>query len=25
MSDISQGEGWWQASDHKWYPPEQHP
>ena len=25
MSDISQGEGWWQASDLKWYPPEQHP
>jgi len=25
MSDISQGEGWWQASDNKWYPPEQHP
>jgi hypothetical protein len=25
VSDISQGEGWWQASDHKWYPPEQHP
>jgi hypothetical protein len=25
MSDISRGEGWWQASDHKWYPPEQHP
>ena len=25
MSDTSQGEGWWQASDGKWYPPEQHP
>lgn len=23
MSDSSQGEGWWQASDGKWYPPEQ--
>jgi hypothetical protein len=23
MSDYSQGEGWWQASDSKWYPPEQ--
>jgi uncharacterized membrane protein len=23
MSDTSQGEGWWQASDGKWYPPEQ--
>lgn len=23
MSDVSQGEGWWQASDGKWYPPEQ--
>jgi hypothetical protein len=23
MSDQSQGEGWWQASDGKWYPPEQ--
>lgn len=23
MSDFSQGEGWWQASDGKWYPPEQ--
>jgi hypothetical protein len=21
MSDQSQGEGWWQASDGKWYPP----
>ncbi len=21
MSDQSQGEGWWQASDDKWYPP----
>jgi hypothetical protein len=25
VSDTSQGEGWWQASDGKWYPPEQHP
>lgn len=25
MSDASQGPGWWQASDGKWYPPEQHP
>ncbi len=25
MSDISQGDGWWQASDGKWYSPEQHP
>ena len=25
MSDTSQGEGWWQASDQKWYPPETHP
>lgn len=23
MSDYSQGPGWWQASDGKWYPPEQ--
>jgi uncharacterized RDD family membrane protein YckC len=22
MSDTSQGPGWWQASDGKWYPPE---
>lgn len=22
MSDTSQGEGWWQASDGKWYPPQ---
>ena len=21
MSDGPQGEGWWQASDGKWYPP----
>ena len=21
MSDVPQGEGWWQASDGKWYPP----
>ena len=25
MSDTSQGAGWWQASDGKWYSPEQHP
>ena len=25
MSDVSQGSGWWIASDGKWYPPEQHP
>lgn len=25
MSDIPNGPGWWQASDGKWYPPEQHP
>ena len=25
MSDTSQGAGWWQASDKKWYPPEAHP
>ncbi len=25
MSDVSQGPGWWQAGDSKWYPPEQHP
>lgn len=25
MSDVSQGPGWWQASDGKWYPPESHP
>ena len=25
MSDLSQGPGWWQASDGKWYPPESHP
>ncbi len=25
MSNTSQGEGWWQASDLKWYPPESHP
>lgn len=25
MSDASEGPGWWQASDGKWYPPEQHP
>lgn len=22
MSDFSQGPGWWQASDGKWYPPQ---
>jgi uncharacterized RDD family membrane protein YckC len=25
VADISQGEGWWQASDGKWYDPESHP
>lgn len=25
MSDTAQGEGWWIASDGKWYPPETHP
>jgi hypothetical protein len=25
MTDTSGGPGWWQASDGKWYPPEQHP
>jgi hypothetical protein len=25
MSDVSQGPGWWIASDGKWYPPEDHP
>ena len=25
MSDTSQGPGWWQASDGKWYPPELYP
>ena len=25
MSNTSQGPGWWQASDLKWYPPELHP
>ncbi len=25
MSDTSQGHGWWQASDGKWYAPETHP
>ncbi|HVC71859.1 MAG TPA: hypothetical protein VNC61_16505 [Acidimicrobiales bacterium] len=25
MSDMSQGIGWWIASDGKWYPPELHP
>lgn len=25
MAETSSGPGWWQASDGKWYPPEQHP
>lgn len=25
MSDTSQGPGWWQASDGRWYPPESQP
>jgi hypothetical protein len=25
MSDTSEGLGWWEASDGKWYPPETHP
>ena len=25
MSEVSEGPGWWQASDLKWYPPERHP
>jgi TM2 domain-containing membrane protein YozV len=25
MSDVSQGPGWWQASDGKWYAPDLHP
>jgi hypothetical protein len=25
MSDVSQGPGWWLASDGKWYSPERHP
>ena len=25
MSDRPQGEGWWLASDGKWYPPESRP
>ncbi|CAB4322991.1 MAG: hypothetical protein F2520_03655 [Actinobacteria bacterium] len=25
MSDTSQGDGWWQASNGKWYPPDQQP
>ena len=25
MSMSPQGSGWWQASDGRWYPPEQHP
>jgi Protein of unknown function (DUF732) len=24
-SYTSEGPGWWQASDHKWYPPQHHP
>ena len=24
MSDVSQGSGWWQAADGKWYPPTPH-
>ena len=25
MSDVSGGDGWWLASNSKWYPPEEHP
>lgn len=25
MSDVSQGPGWWLASDGKWYPPQTSP
>jgi len=25
MSDAPLGQGWWQAQDDRWYPPEQHP
>jgi membrane protease YdiL (CAAX protease family) len=25
MSEVSQGPGWWLASDGRWYPPDQHP
>jgi hypothetical protein len=25
VSETPQGEGWWQASDSKWYPPQTHP
>ena len=25
MSDVTQGPGWWQATDGKWYAPELHP
>lgn len=25
MSDVPQGDGWWQASDGKWYPPTEVP
>lgn len=25
MSNVSQGPGWWMASDQKWYTPESHP
>ena len=24
-ADAPEGPGWWQASDRRWYPPEQHP
>ena len=25
MSDVPMGEGWWQASNGRWYAPEKHP
>jgi len=25
MSDYAEGQGWWQATDGRYYPPEQHP
>jgi hypothetical protein len=25
MSELSQGYGWWQAADQRWYPPQLHP
>ena len=25
MSDVPHGQGWWLATDGRWYPPEQHP